>query len=69
MGCYIIFCSFKFLIQFCPEAVLVEGVVLLEATVVTLVIAVIVVALATAEQGVVEGSLYREREEKFPRQT
>ena len=60
MGWYIIiFCPFKFLIQFCPEAVLVEGVILSEATVVTLVVAVIVMALATAEQGVVEGSLDR----------
>jgi hypothetical protein len=56
--------------QFCPQAVLVEGVVVSEATVVTTVVAVIVVALATAEPGVavvVEGSLDREREEKFPR--
>ena len=36
-----------------------EGVILSEATVVTLVVAVIVMALATAEQGVVEGSLDR----------
>ena len=41
-----------------------EGVVLSEATVVTLVVAVIVMALATAEQGVVEGSLDRERERR-----
>ncbi len=43
-----------------------------EATVLTLVVAVIMVALATAEPVgavVVKGSLDRQREEKFPRRT